>query len=142
MKSFFHAILFFIILTYSISCDNNSNYNDQDCDYTNCITQEPTAAQLKIFFNYKPIIYLCIGNYENCIYIDTINTDTIKTDSLNYWVPFNNKYTVIAQYIRNQDTIYAIDSKYVYKTSYQECDSICWETVNSDFNVKLKNIPQ
>ena len=139
-----------IVLLFSImlSCNKNDTkgyYSDDDCDYYSCNSIEPYYVDIDIIFsrtaeNPNPIIYLMSGNFEANNIIDTIFTDSIE----NYLfrteisVPLNYNYTVFAEYYDGEDTIVVIDGDFVHKESYVECDSVCWKTYNTSFNVKLK----
>ncbi len=144
-KALFSLILIFSFLIFS--CDKKKSFYDdyEECDYSNCISVEPYYADLRISFsrtaeNPNPKIYVMRGFFENQNFIDTICTDSLE-DYLFYaelFVPLNYNYTLAAEYFVDDDTIWVIDGKYVYKKFYYECDSTCWNTYNTNFNLKLK----
>jgi len=144
----FHKILFVLLFVFFfISCESQLKYDeeDYDCDYSSCTTEEPFYADLQINFtrneeNPNPTIYVVSGYYEENTVIKTIKTDTIENYMFSVTVPvnINSQYCVYAVYKKGNDTITAIDGAYVYKDYYNVCDSVCWRTHNSYFNIKLK----
>ena len=146
MKRFFAFL--FVILSL-ISCSKSLGLMDdgtEQCDYSDCNSQEPSIAVLHVKFSRSPAqmspnIFLMIGRFEAQNYLDTIRTDTVPAyrDFVLIPVDVDHYYTVVAQYIRQDDTIFAIDGSYVYKTFYYLCDSICWQIKGNSLNIKLKN---
>ena len=116
-----------------------------ECDYSQCNSHEPQIAILKVKFTRSrvqrnPLILLMIGHFEDQNYLDTISTDTVPAyrDYIFIPVDIDHYYTVVAKYIRGEDTVYAIDGAYVFKTFYYLCDSICWQVKGNSLNIKLK----
>jgi len=87
------------------------------------------------------MIIILSGTWDQHNVIDTVRTDTVPIyrDFTVIMVPVDHYYTVAAKYIRNSDTIYAIDGSNVSKQSFIQCDSICWKIVGNNLSVKLKN---
>ncbi len=141
-------ILLLLVLSL-VACNTRLSLMDdgtEGCDYSQCNSQEPQFAVLNVKFTRSivqrnPNIFLMVGRFEDQNYLDTIRTDTVPAyrDFVMIPVDIDHYYTVVAQYIRGKDTIYAIDGSYVYKTFYYQCDSVCWQIKGYNLNVKLKN---
>ncbi len=142
--------IFLILLLFSFGCFQKhalmleEDYGD--CDYSACNSVEPRIAVLEVKFTRTsfqpdPLIFLYLGRYEENTVLDTIRTDTVPEYRDFALIPVNigHYYTVVAKYIRDKDTIYAVDGSYVTKTFYYVCDSICWEVKGNRLNIKLKN---
>lgn len=145
MKYIFSIIIAFLLLgcqnTITKSFDDDDDFND--CDYSTCNTEEPFVAEISVKFtrnseNLNPVIYIMNGYYDNGTIIDSIETDTVDGNVAKKTLPLNFQYTVFTKYQKSADTIIAIDGAYVYKKTYQECDSTCWDIYNTKFNIKLK----
>ncbi len=143
MKRYFFPLLFALI---AFGCSHGllKEYDD-DCDYSDCQTQEPFYTEIYIDFTKiqppdKCEIYVFQSVFENSSCIDTIQTDSSVRETIIYpHLTLTKRYYIAAKYIISGDTILAIDSKIVEKTAYTECDSVCWKIKNQYFNVKLKN---
>ncbi len=141
-------ILIIVFLSIFNACSKNNikgYYYEDDCDYYSCNSVEPFFVDIDVLFsrtaeNPNPTIYLMLGNFEDNKIIDTFYTDSVEDYlfRMDISVPLNMKYTVFAEYYVDNDTIVAIDGDFVHKDSYTECDSTCWKTYNTRFNVKLK----
>ncbi len=149
MKAVSRILILFTFVFGLVSCAYRLGIDgdtSDECDYSSCNSQEPTIAVLEVKFTRSlvqrsPFIFLMVGRYEDQNYLDTIKTDTVPAyrDFVYIPVDVNHYYTVVAQYFRDSDTIYAIDGSYVFKTFYYMCDSICWQIKGNRLNVKLKN---
>ncbi len=150
MKFKFYINLTFIIILFNflftISCQQSLTLKQAiDCQ---CITQEPFDGFLTIEFTRdtaqrSPQILILSGYYEEHNIIDTLQTDTVPAyrNFIYYRVPVNHYYSAVCLYVRNGDTIRAIDGNFLKKESYydSDCDTICWKLTGSTLNVKLKN---
>ncbi len=148
MKS---KLLIFCLLTIFIfSCDkiqNEKDYDDysDDCSGFTCDTIEPLNAYIEIKFSRtseteNPDIYIYTDYYENRKIYDTLKTDSISDYYFYtyYNIPVNQYYTIIAEYHKGADTIYAIDGDFIYTEMNVECGYNCWKIKNKYFNVSLK----
>lgn len=144
-----NKLWFIIKIFFIVSCNNlnieNSNVEDEDCTNFTCQKEEPQNATLIIRFtrnldNTDPIIFISTGYWETHIDIKKIATDTIPQymSYVDVEVPIDRFYTVYTYYLKNQDTIIAIDGKFVYKNKYVDCQTDCWEIKNSEFSIRLK----
>ncbi len=150
MKFRFNILLTFLFVLFNffftISCEKSIYFKDvSDCQ---CITEEPFYGNLTIEFTRdteqrSPQILILSGFYEENNVIDTLQTDTVPAyrDFIYYQVPVNHYYTAVCLYIRDGDTIRAVDGGFVKKESYydSDCDTICWKLTGSNLNLKLKN---
>ncbi len=146
MKKLFFLLLFVLSL---ISCTSKLGLVDtssDECDYSQCNSQEPGRVNLEVKFTRSavqrsPKIFLLLGRFEEQNYLDTISTDTVPAyrDYVLIPVDVDHYYSVVAEYFRGDDTIYALDGSYVFKTFYYLCDSICWQVKGNSLNIKLKN---
>jgi len=146
-KIFIIFILFIVIF----SCDkiqNDKNYYDDyedPCEDFSCDTIEPLYAEIEIKFsrtteNPNPKIYIYTDYYENRKIYDTISTDTVADYYFYFYynVPVNQYYTIVAEYQKGNDTIFAIDGNFLYTEMNVECNFNCWDIKNHNFNVSLK----
>lgn len=139
-----HIII--LIAVFFMSACESTSFRDktEDCTYSNCNSIEPMDCDLTVYFTRtsqtpNPRIFVILGDYEDYNVIDTILTNQRDAkDSKSITVSVNFTYTLVAEYFRGDDTIYAIDANYVYKKSRRECDSTCWKVENKIFNLKLK----
>ena len=148
MWRFLNIIIFLVLLIFA-SCRFNLLLQDdqeQYSNYFNCNTTEPKVAFLKVKFTRSPnqrnpLIFLFSGRFEEHLILDTLATDTVPSyrDYILISVEVEHFYTVMARYIRGDDTIYAIDGNYISKSFYYFCDTICWEVNGNKLNIKLKN---
>ena len=150
MKYKLYINLTFIIILFNflftISCQQSLTLKQAiDCQ---CITQEPFDWFLTIEFTRdtaqrSPQILILSGYYEEHNIIDTLQTDTVPAyrNFIYYRVPVNHYYSAVCLYVRDGDTIRAIDGNFLKKESYydSDCDTICWKLTGSTLNVKLKN---
>lgn len=130
-----NKILLFSIVTLSLlyisSCDLLNSTSDEDCeypDYSDCITEEPRDAYLKVKLTINeqnPEVKISLYNgtpgIDSAIY--SFVSDTSNCD-IN--VDFDISYTITANYIYNQDSIIAIDNTKITKYTSTNCDSTCW----------------
>lgn len=144
-------ILLYLVATLLFFSCNKLDYNnkvqkdEEDCSNFSCTTEEPHSAILKIRFtrnvqNTTPLIIVSTGYWETHVDIIKVVTDTIP-QYMNYIevsVPVDRYYTVYTSYLKNNDTIIAIDGKFVYKNKYSECETECWELKNTEFSIRLK----
>jgi hypothetical protein len=123
------------------SCKTDKlKYEEYDCDYSNCMSEEPTLGELdmKLTINSENLLvplYIYRGNLEDNIILDTIFSDS---ENIKYEVGLNFLYTVVAEYIKNNDTILVVDGTNVEKISGYYCDSLCWNIKGGKLNLKLK----
>ncbi len=127
------------------SCQKTQLKDDSYCDDFSCMTEEPYYTNIEIDFSRteetpNPIIYIAKGYYEDENIVEIINTDTVENYYFDIYVnvAVNFYYTVYTRYRKDGEIITAIDGKYVYKESYEECDYYCWRVKNKDFNIRLK----
>ena len=142
------AWIIFIFFAVLGACDYHLSLQDEGdgtCDYSSCNTREPHIAVLEVKFTRtpeqrSPRIFLLSGRFEEGNYIDTISTDTVPAYRSYVLIPVDvdHYYTVVGEYLRADDTIYAIDGAYVSKSFYYLCDSVCWEIKGNKLNIKLK----
>jgi len=133
----FSCLMFCII----IGCQSEKlKYEETDCDYSNCETVEPMVGSLEIKLtinteNKKVPLYIYRGNLEDNIIMDTIYSES---ENYKYETILNNFYTVVAEYIKNNDTIMVVDGTSLEKISGYNCDSICWDITGGKINLILK----
>lgn len=134
-------LLFIIIFSFVCSCNEQKlKYDDYECDYSNCNTSKPDTENLKIKLtlnseNTKIPLYIYKGKFEDNIIVDTIFAES---ESFLYEVSVNNLYTIVAEYKKNDDTIWVIDGTTIETISNVVCDSTCWTTKGGNLNLKLK----
>ena len=139
MKLFFSISIFLSFLLLMQNCQTIT-YDEEDCYYNNCNTIEPFETLLSVNYtkndqNPHPLILLMSGHYEENNIIDTLSPDSTN---LQVWVSLNHYYTVVAKYKVGNDSVIAIDGKYLEKKSYWECDSLCWKYDEGYIDVTLK----
>ncbi len=142
--SFWSKIGILLILVLSLGCQDMRLKEYSDCQ---CISQEPFQGSLIIYFTRdtgqrSPEILLMNGFYEEGDVFDTIKTDTVPAyrDFVYYPVSIGHYYTAVAIYLRDRDTIFAVDGDFFSKSAYydSDCDTTCWKIEGYQLNVKLK----
>ncbi len=128
-----------LILLLTLAC--NTNY-DSDCDYSDCLSEEPYEAEMKIKVSinkqnsFVPI-WIYEGKYNDTNYL--IYADTAHSEKYRIILPLNVQYYVKAKYkTANGNIVYAIDGVFFKKISKTECDSTCWYIKNDVMDVRLK----
>ncbi len=137
-------ILYILLILFVSSCDWYDLSEDEDpCDYpdySDCNTQEPYKAPLKISLtineeNPEPEITIYLGDYEDKKVKETFTT---KESYIEKDVVFYEKYSVAAKYIAGTDTIIAIDGTEIEKKSSVNCDSTCWTITGGKIDLRIK----
>jgi len=138
-------MFFALFVVSSCGTEDYKSYDD-DCSNFSCITTEPFYTNINIKFTRtneqpNPTIYIMTGNYGEGNVFRTVHTDSVANYlfDIDVQVPINTYYTVFTRYIKNNDTITALDGDFVYKESYEECGYNCWKIKNRYFNINLKN---
>jgi hypothetical protein len=133
----FVTILFLMTLMYA--CSEKIFTEGVNCE--ECYQEKPDSAYVEIkltindTYDSIPLIVYCdkVENNE----IDWI--DTADTNPFYLFVEVNKYYSVAAKYIKNTDTIIAIDgTKIKIKHVSGECDEDCWIIEGDELNVTLK----
>ncbi|UCH14697.1 MAG: hypothetical protein JSV22_01740 [Bacteroidales bacterium] len=129
-----------LILTVSMyACSEKIFTAGIDCE--ECYQEKPDSAYVEIkltvndTYDSIPLIVYSdkVENYE----IDWI--DTAYANPFYLFVAVNKYYSVAAKYIKNTDTIIAIDgTKIKIKHVSGECDEECWVIEGDELNVTLK----
>ena len=141
-------LIVIVYLSFIVSCKFEGGFkSEQDCDLSDCLTVEPFDAYLTVYFTKERYgfeltnLYLLSGYWEEQNYLDTVIIDTIPyfKDYVELYLPLNHYYTAAAVYVKNDDTVIAIDGTFFQKEIEYRCDSICWRIINNKLNVKLKN---
>ncbi len=131
--------LILVAVALIISCNIDWEKLDNPC--IDCYNIKPEEGLLEIKFtidenhNGIPLI-IYIDEYEKN-QIEWI--DTTYEANYDIWVPVNQYYSVRAQYIKDNDTIYVFDGDNVkiIKES-TECDTVCWRPRDGKVDVRLK----
>jgi len=137
MKIFISAFVLSFILLFS--CNPDATYREVDC--TQCYRVPPDSAYLHL----KLTINSQNSRVPVTVYRDNFERgavryrDTLSSKSVRIPVAINYYYSVTAEYIRNQDTIIAVDGDRIKtKEAVGQCDSTCWVVVGGYLDVRLK----
>lgn len=131
-----------LLLSFSFGCERQEPLNFSTIDCSECYQDKPEWGPINVVVTINeqnPFVPLIIyrGDIEesNIEYIDT-------TRSMNYWVdvPVNKYYSIAAKYIRDGDTIFAIDGDEI-KVQYTEnnCDQPCYYFKGGNMDIRLLN---
>jgi len=134
---FCYALMCFIIFS-PLDCD----IFDEDCEerpsWKECEHQRPTHGILNISVtinseNPSVPINIYRGNFELGI---LILSDTLNINEVEYTLPIS-KYSAIAKYISEQDTIVAVDGGEISVELIEYCGENCWEVTNASLDLEL-----
>jgi hypothetical protein len=132
-------LVFIFIIGLLISCDK---YNGLTVDCSECYSVEPDSGDL--------IVYLTIDNKNPrvplTIFKDQVDderieyTDTAFSSPYYLYVKLNEYYSVKAEYISGDRTIYAVDGDKI-KTKFvaETCEIDCWVITGGILNAELKD---
>ncbi|MFC2096985.1 hypothetical protein ACFLSI_01495 [Bacteroidota bacterium] len=138
MKNIIKYSIFFLIIIFTCC---NIDWKNIDNPCANCYNIKPVEGILEIQLSvddYKDgvpiIIYIDEYEHNKIEYVDTAFEANYEI-----WVPVNQYYSVRAEYIKDNDTIYAFDGDNVriVKES-SECDEVCWRPKDGEVDLRLK----
>jgi len=130
-------ILFFFILVFSFSCEENGFI----VKCSDCTLDEPVKAELEAkldqdFYYSGVLIQIWEGNLEDSILIGNY---TSYDTSFSEWVTINKKYTMTATYYISNDKYIAIDSATPrVKYDKSQCDDPCYYIYDRKCDLRLK----
>lgn len=129
-----------ILLTLLFACENIDwkKLNNPCIDCYN-IKPEEGLLEIKMTIDEKnngiPLV-IYRGDFENN---ELEWADTSYEAKYDIWVPVNKYYSVRAEYVKGNDTIYVFDGDNVriIKES-TECDEVCWRAKDGEIDIRLK----
>jgi hypothetical protein len=135
MKTYRFLIL---LIVFIVACDEKIFTFDVDCDH--CYTSEPEFVDLEIFLTLRsnsdqvPIV-VYIGNMEDNV-VEFV--DTAYESPYYLSVRADRRYTVKAEYKRNDRVLYAVDATRpkVLKVS-DTCEETCFVTKNNLLHAEI-----
>ncbi len=137
-KRGYFAIVF---LTLLFACDG-IDWEKLNNPCIDCYNVKPEEGLLEIMMtideeNDGVPIAIYRGNFEdNELEWAVITSYEAKYD---IWVPVNQIYSVRAEYIEGNDTIYVFDADNVRIVKEStECDEVCWRAKDGKIDVRLK----
>jgi len=144
INRYFAFFVGFFILSF-VACEATSSDlpNVDDCEnytYQDCNTTEPLEANLVINFSIssrnKSVVFEVYKGYvdDNNLYF----RDTSWESSIEYSVPVNEYYSVMAIYHLDGKTIKVIDGGSIKTHSKKVCDSTCWSVKDLGLNAYIK----
>ena len=136
MKHIARPISLFLTLMFLFSC------SDEDCDFKLPCGPRPTEGTLTVKVNYNdenPTVPIAIyqGQFEddNLYMIDTLRGQ----EKVEYTLPVDRYYSVTATYIKNNNTITALDGdRITLNEDEDDCLGICYSVNDAKVNLKLK----
>jgi hypothetical protein len=126
-----------------VSCKEYNDTSSVDCntyDFSDCYTSEPYDGRMYVKLtindeNPKVPIAIYQGKLEeNDLYL----TDTVDNEYYDTLLPIDHFYTIIAEYKRNGEKIFAVDGDEIKKSHAKICDSTCWDVQTGSVNLRLK----
>lgn len=135
----YRLVIILILVLTMFACSEKLFTAGVDCE--ECYQEKPDSAYVEILLTVNdtydsiPLTVYCdkVENYE----IDWV--DTADANPFYLFVAVNKYYSVAAKYIKNNDTIIAIDgTKIKIKRVNGECDEECWVIEGDELNVTLK----
>ncbi len=136
-------LLFLTVLAsfFLYSCEKKADkYSDcTDYDYEECDTVEPHFGDVNLNItvndeNSNVRVLVIEGNYESG---DIIYDDSMSTLNKTYYLPVNKHYSAAAYYVRNNDTIIAVDGGFLEAYSYKRCDYTCYDVLSLNLDLRL-----
>jgi hypothetical protein len=132
-------ILMALLMILCGSCNEKIYTGDVDCE--ECYTEEPENADLIIeltISNRYPRVPIVIykGNVEDnqVIYVDTVDYSPVYA-----YVPVDRKYSVKAEYKKDDKTLFAVDgTKLSVKVVSNACEESCYVIDNEKLDARLK----
>ncbi len=121
-------------------CQELLDENDLEPAPPDCIEVPPTEGYLSVRYtlnaqNPHVPIEIYRGDFENN---DLILRDTLPSSHNPYRLPIDEYYSVVAKYLRGQDTIIVIDGDDIEADETEYSDKSCWSVDNGTIDVKLK----
>lgn len=144
LHTYFNFLMIFCFLFFIFSsCDDfwdSMSDTEDDCDYSDCDTEEPLTAplQIKLTINSENTdveIIVYKGNIEDK---DTVIVDTVNETSFETELRLDEYYSATAKYSVGDKTVIAVDGDIIEKISTDLCDSTCWEVKGGDLDLRLK----
>ncbi len=134
-------VKYILIIFLFFLCFFSCNYQNDDCNYDDCLYTEPYEGVVTIKLtinneNKKVPIWIYEGKYNDTNFL--IYSDTSEKEYYEIILPLNYQYYVKAKYYKGNKTIYAIDGVFFKKIYRSNCDSACWYIKNNEIDVRLK----
>lgn len=143
-SSYLTLVLGMLILSlYACEPINSDFPYIEDCenyDYYDCNTSEPFESNLVLNFTMSSRIkFVAFEVYKGYVDDDHLYfCDTSWESSIEYRVPVDEYYSVMAIYHLDDKTIKVIDGGAIKTQSKRVCDSICWSVNELFLNVYIK----
>lgn len=132
MRYTIHFTIRLIILITTLTAFTNCRDKYEDCteqDYANCNPVKPDSGFFVLELTHneqypETVVRVFSGNFEDG---DLIYQDTLFTDSWDYYLPVERRYSFTATYKRGTDEIVAIDGSYINVIEYVTCEENCYD---------------
>jgi len=135
-----HRYFFIIICIILMFSSCRSKFDDcTEQDYANCNTERPQTGRITARLtinseNRRVPVRVYEGNFEDG---KLVREDTISIKTFNYFLTPDTEYSMVARYLRDNDTIMVVNKAYIRVIRYRMCELRCYDLDKPEVDLRL-----
>ena len=133
------SAIFLLFILFFISCNEETTNQVVDC--SQCFAVAPDSGYLALHLTVNPDqvkvpVTIYLGNMEDQ---DVKFRDTVSQATVKILMPAGHSYAVTATYIRQNDTIVAVDGTSLeVKKAVGQCSKSCYVVIGGYLDLRLR----